>query len=112
MPVIPGPALLKLATSSVCFVLTMGVAIEAAAQAPEPFAITDNSFLVEEAFNQEPGISQNILTVRRANIGAWDIGFTQEWPLFTQRHQISYTVPFVSSDGASGLGDAFIHYRL
>jgi DtxR family Mn-dependent transcriptional regulator len=27
---------------------------------PTPFAITDNSFLVEEAFNQEPGIFQNI----------------------------------------------------
>ena len=28
--------------------------------AAEPFKITDNSFLVEEAFNQEPGIFQNI----------------------------------------------------
>ena len=112
MPLIPGRALLKSATSCVIFVVTMGTATDSAAQAPEPFAITDNSFLVEEAFNQEPGIFQNILTVRRANIGAWETGFTQEWPLFTQRHQISYTVPFASSDNASGVGDAFVHYRL
>jgi hypothetical protein len=90
----------------------LAAADDAAAQAAEPFAITDNSFLVEEAFNQEPGIFQNILVVRRANIGAWETGFTQEWPLFTQRHQISYTVPFASSDGESGVGDAFVHYRV
>ena len=111
MPLIPGRAFLTRTTSCVLFVLTMVAAIDATAQTPEPFAITDNSFLVEEAFNQEPGIFQNILTVRRANIGAWDTGFTQEWPLFTQRHQISYTVPYASANGVSGLGDAFLHYR-
>ena len=111
MHLILGRALPQCATSCALFVLTMGVATGAAAQTPEPFAITDNSFLVEEAFNQEPGIFQNILTVRRANIGAWETGFTQEWPLFTQRHQLSYTVPYASADGVSGLGDAFLHYR-
>jgi hypothetical protein len=112
MPLIPGRAVLTRATSCVLIALTLAAAGDAVAQAPEPFAITDNSFLLEEAFNQESGIFQNILTVRRANIGAWETGFTQEWPLFTQRHQISYTVPFRSSDGASGVGDAFVHYRL
>ena len=37
----------------------------------EPFAITDNSFLVEEAFNQEAGIFQNIVgaIVRERQLG-------------------------------------------
>jgi hypothetical protein len=112
MPLIPAQASAAGATTCVFLAVILVAAPDAAAQATEPFAITDNSFLVEEAFNQEPGIFQNILTVRRANNGAWENGFTQEWPLFTQRHQISYTVPFGSSAGASGVGDAFVHYRL
>jgi hypothetical protein len=92
--------------------VTFGFATEGAAQSPEPFAITDNSFLVEEAFNQEPGIFQNILTFQRASGGAWETAFTQEWPLFTQRHQLSYSMPYQSADGSSGVGDAFVHYRL
>src|SRR5262245_2066701 len=37
---------------------------------------------------------------------------TQEWPLFSHTHQISYTLPFASTDLGSGIGDAYIHYRL
>jgi DtxR family Mn-dependent transcriptional regulator len=43
--------------STVALVLTMAVGAEAQ---DTPFQILDNSFLVEEAFNQEPGIFQNI----------------------------------------------------
>ena len=77
----------------------------------KPFAITDNSFLVEEAFNQEPGIFQNIIGVR-ANRGAWQAGFTQEWPLFSQQHQISYTLGAASNEGTRGFSDIAVHYRL
>jgi DtxR family Mn-dependent transcriptional regulator len=80
-----------------------------AAPAADRFAITDNSFLIEEAFNQEAGIFQNIFTfIPRA---AWEFGFTQEWPLGGQRHQFSYTVPVARIDGHSGIGDAFLNYR-
>ena len=42
--------------------VTLVAANPAAAQTPtEPFEISDNSFLVEEALNQEPGIFQNIV---------------------------------------------------
>jgi len=34
--------------------------------------ILDNSFLVEEAFNQEAGVVQNILTWTRGRDGTWD----------------------------------------
>lgn len=83
---------------------------ELAAQA-KPFEIADNSFLVEEAFNQEPGIFQNILNLRVERNGDWETTFTQEWPLFSQTHQFSYTLPYAAIDSQSGLGDALINYR-
>ena len=102
------------------FLLTLAIGAPAWAQpdatAPvdhrRPFEITDNSFLVEEAFNQEPGVFQNIVNFNRTRAGEWVATFTQEWPLFSQTHQISYTVPFASTDLGSGIGDAYIHYRL
>ncbi|HEY0810033.1 MAG TPA: hypothetical protein VGD49_07715 [Longimicrobiales bacterium] len=58
-----------------------------------PFEISDNSFLVEEAFNQEAGIFQNILLFQWPNSREWSLEFTQEWPVGSQRHQFSYTIP-------------------
>lgn len=78
--------------------------------AVERFAITDNSFLVEEAFNQEAGIFQNIFNVVRFD-GGWDASFTQEWPVVSQTHQFSYTVPFGGFGGNSGIGDLLLNYR-
>jgi DtxR family transcriptional regulator, Mn-dependent transcriptional regulator len=78
---------------------------------PAPFEILDNSFLVEEAFNQEPGIFQNIFGIRADDGDGWEAAFTQEWPLFTQTHQLSYTVGALGANGSSGLGDLMINYR-
>lgn len=75
-----------------------------------PFAISDNSFLVEEAFNQESGIFQNIFNATRAG-GVWTPTFTQEWPMGTQTHQFSYTLAWQSGAGATGFGDTLINYR-
>ena len=63
----------------------------------EPFKITDNSFLVEEAFNQEAGVFQNIFGAT-ADQGAGQATFTQEWPAPASGHQLSYTL------SASSLG--------
>jgi DtxR family transcriptional regulator, Mn-dependent transcriptional regulator len=79
-------------------------------QSPRPFEILDNSFLVEEAFNQEKGIFQNIFGFKR-NDDAWDFSFTQEWPVGSQTHQFSYTVGFAGFTGTNGFGDAMINYR-
>jgi Putative MetA-pathway of phenol degradation len=42
--------------------------------------------------------------------------FTQEWPARSQRHQLSYTVPWQrladSPGGGSGVGDIAVNYRL
>jgi len=76
--------------------------------------IEDNSFLIEEAYNQEGGVVQHISTfaLQRAT-HAWVYTFTQEWPLFSQRHQLSYTVPFISAGRGtgSGVGDVALNYR-
>lgn len=76
-----------------------------------PFEITDNSFLVEEAFNQEPGIFQNIFGLYRPGDGSWVSAVTQEWPVRIQAHQFSYTVAFAGTAAGSGFGDVFLHYR-
>jgi len=74
--------------------------------------IADNSFLIEEAYNQESGVVQHIGSFRRAPGGSWLSTFTQEWPAPSQRHQLSYTVPLSSERGAgTGLGDIAINYR-
>ena len=69
--------------------------------------IADNSFLIEEAYNQEAGVVQHVSTFSRPEGGgAWDYAFTQEWPLGGMRHQLSYTVPVLHADGSgTGLGD-------
>ena len=65
-----------------------------AGEDPRPAAgIQDNSFLIEEAYNQEPGVVQHISSLRGQG-GELFFNFTQEWPVLSQRHQFSYTVPY------------------
>jgi hypothetical protein len=89
------------------------VSASAQAQAParsEPFRITDNSFLVEEAFNQERGVFQNIFGAARVN-GQWSGSFTEEWPIGNQAHQFSYTLSYLQAARHNGAGDTLINYR-
>lgn len=78
--------------------------------------IQDNSFLLEEAYNQEPGVIQHISTFSVARGGAWIGSFTEEWPVNGQFHQLSVTVPFARVGGEanrpSGLGDVLLNYRI
>jgi hypothetical protein len=74
--------------------------------------IQDNSFLIEEAYNQERGVVQHISTFQRSNEGDWELGITQEWPLGGIRHQLSYTIPVANMEGfGTGLGDIALNYR-
>jgi hypothetical protein len=76
--------------------------------------IADNSFLVEEAYNQETGVVQHISTLVPTAPGSriWLLGFTQEFPAAGQRHQVSYTVPlFLGADPGVGVGDIAFTYR-
>jgi hypothetical protein len=93
-------------------VLLCALATPLASQTPR---IEDNSFLVEEAYNQEQGVVQHIGTWLRAmRTAPWIFTFTQEWPLWGQAHQFSYSIPFQQGESPqrySGFGDASINYR-
>jgi hypothetical protein len=76
--------------------------------------IQDNSFLVEEAYNQNYGVVQHIQTFQREWFShEWAYSFTQEWPVdAAPRNQLSYTIPVVHFGGAgSGVGDVALNYR-
>ena len=79
-----------------------------------PKAIEDNSFFIEEAYNQEPGVAQWIfvgLYTRPNNLRAF--GFTNEWPVRGQTHQFSYTVRWTGGGAGepAGIGDLVLNYR-
>jgi hypothetical protein len=97
------------------------------AQDSAPENIRDNSFLIEEAYNQEAGVAQHIFNW----FPRWDhtdgdrqdftFLYTMELPLGGERHQFSFT-PMVFEhfidrpDGApaeeeGGWGDTFLNYR-
>ncbi|HEX2799845.1 MAG TPA: transporter [Thermoanaerobaculia bacterium] len=86
---------------------------------PAPAAtpqIQDNSFLVEEAYNQTPGVVQTIQTFSRmSGSGDWVYTLTQEWPVPRETHQLSVTIPVqgVTADTGrtQGLGDVALNYR-
>lgn len=78
-------------------------------------AIEDNSFFIEEAYNQEAGVVQHITNVEHFSAPSRDVvfTFTQEWPVIIREHQLSFTLPFSSlnSGVVSGIGDLMLNYR-
>jgi hypothetical protein len=84
--------------------------------AEEAKRIEDNSFLLEEAYNQEEGVIQYIQAYQYSKkTKNWNYTFTNEIPVPNQTHQFSYTVPLARAgdDPAfqSGLGDIALNYR-
>ena len=104
--------------SAVLALLPAPALAEAPAQ-PAPAAapqIQDNSFFIEEAYNQERGVVQTIQTFTRvAGTGDWTYTLTQEWPVPDVKNQLSFTVPVQGLSGptgfARGLGDIALNYR-
>ncbi len=98
-------------------ILTVAAATLAPAQqnTGEPRPIQDNSFLVEEAYNQENGVVQHISAFTRLWQGSgWSYSFTQEFPVHSQKHQLSYTLSMMRVGGVpagAGVGDTAINYR-
>ena len=93
--------------------LTLFCAGSSDAQKPKP--IQDNSFLLEEAYNQEAAVVQHISSlVFDRRISNWLYSFTDEWPLNGQRHQLSLTLPLQHSvaGNSAALGDVALNYRL
>jgi Putative MetA-pathway of phenol degradation len=82
---------------------------------PPAKGIQDNSFFVEEAYNQEPGVVQHIINVPAffaPGNNEVSFVFTQEWPVFSQTHQFSYTIPYTFTESENGFEDIRLNYRL
>ncbi len=78
--------------------------------------IADNSFLIEEAYNQEYGVVQHISGFQRGfQTDDWEYSFTQEWPFNpAPKSQLSYTISGLSSGvpgAGGGIGDTLLNYR-
>ena len=92
--------------------------VAASAQQEPIEVIEDNSFLIEEAYNQEPGVVQHIFQAIYSNDPrqrGWAFAFTQEWPIYGQDHQFSYTILgyhlINDGDRQYGIGDTLLNYR-
>jgi hypothetical protein len=103
---------------TVVSVIVLGVEIAYAAEKDPIDVIQDNSFLIEEAYNQEPGVVQhifNFIYTSDPRRRGWLFGFTQEWPIYGLEHQLSYTIlssHFVDSgQRQNGIGDVLLNYR-
>ena len=76
-------------------------------------AIEDNSFFIEEAYNQDPRVVQHIFNGMSFTLPQKDVvfSFTQEWPVGSQNHQLSFTIPYalLNSNTVSGIGDVLIN---
>ncbi len=81
-------------------------------------AFEDNSFLLEEAINQEKGAMQYISNfyLDKVSGGNFLYSFTQEIPITNLRHQVSYTLLYhvlsspATGEKSNGLGDISLGY--
>ena len=76
--------------------------------------IADNSFLVEEAYNQEPGVVQFINVYTKPEQGSdWTYTFINEIPMGSEKHQFSYEIPYSSIKAVDeqGVEDIKFNYR-
>ena len=102
----------------VAIFLVPALTVAASAQQEPIEVIEDNSFLIEEAYNQEPGVVQHIFQAVYSNDPrqrGWAFAFTQEWPIYGQDHQFSYTILgyHLINEGERqyGVGDTLLNYR-
>ena len=88
----------------------IAVAAPGAAQAGP---IEDNSFLIEEAYNQETGVIQHISAfMLDRESRTWVYTFTEEWPVLSRTNQASITLPLLGDGGDTPrLGDVQLNYR-
>ncbi|WP_415061292.1 transporter [Bdellovibrio sp.] len=95
---------------SVCILSLLGAITAQAA------VVKDNSFLIEEAYNQEPGVVQFIQTYQYLDpVHEWGYSFTNEIPVPDETHQFSYVIPVAKknsgTDDQTQVGDVLLNYR-
>lgn len=100
---------------NIALALALVACLPLSAMAEEPKKIQDNSFLLEEAYNQEAGVVQHIQSFMYLKKSKdWVYTFSQEWPVPKETHQLSYTIPVVhmtDATNSSGIGDIALNYR-
>ncbi len=112
-----GPQARRVALASAMLSATSLGAQVSTGTSERPRPIQDNSFLLEEAYNQEARVVQHISGMMyQPGSRDWNYSFTQEWPVTGQRHQFSYTLVLAGAEGPlgarqTGLGDALLNYR-
>lgn len=77
-------------------------------------AIEDNSFLLEEAFNQEWGVYQFIQKYQTSErAGGYEYSFENEIPITDKTHQFSYELSFGRPEniGHGAVSDVTLNYR-
>lgn len=94
-------------------VISLAVLVSACSAAGE--GIKDNSFLIEEAYNQEAGVVQFIQTYQYMDPGQeGTYSFTNEIPITDEKHQFSYVIPVTkqsTGDEETQVGDILLNYR-
>ena len=98
--------------NSIPFAILLGCLFTQGARSQESAPIRDNSFFVEEAFNQETGVVQHISNLTTdSRFSNYVYTFTQEWPVVSEKHQLSYTIPLLIYAGDFRVGDILLNYR-
>lgn len=95
--------------------LALTIPLAAADEKSKAFEVNieDNSFLMEEAYNQGPGVVQFINTFQyNTRAQSWTYLLVNEYPLISQMHQLSYSLPVSQNAGVIGVGDILLNYRL
>lgn len=77
--------------------------------------IEDNSFLLEEAYNQEWGVYQFIQKYQSSDkYKLYDYVFENDIPVTDKTHQFTYAIPYQKADAneKSGVGDVGLNWRI
>jgi hypothetical protein len=76
--------------------------------------LQSNGMLVDTAYHQEAGEVQHALTFSHSHKGGWASVISQEWPVLSEKHQVSFSLPadllVKRADGHRGVGDLTLEY--
>lgn len=76
-----------------------------------PAPIRDNSFLIEEAYNQDRGVVQHIGTFADRHDGLWVFTLTDEWPMHDVKDQMSVGLELGDFGTGATTGNLALNYR-
>lgn len=76
--------------------------------------LQSNELLVETPYLQERGEVEHSFSMRRTRNENWVSTFRQEWPLFSNKHQLSFSIPAQTGRNEAaqrGFGDVEVEYQ-